>query len=118
MTAKLHVTVSSNCDEINARVVRDGKPVPGAKVLLLLGGSVKQPYDLMADYANEEGESRFLGLSPGQYRLWAWQVDSFGSFVGPATLDGAEERSAVAQVGRGQHVRLDVPLMPQEGGFK
>jgi hypothetical protein len=115
MTARLDVTVSRDCGEIKGRVVRDGQPVPDAKVLLLLSGSAKQPGDLLADYANEQGEFRFVGLAPGRYRLWAWHVDSFGSFVGPAKLDGAEEQSAVVQVGRGKAVTIDVPLLRQEG---
>jgi hypothetical protein len=116
MTARLDVTVSRDCGEIKGRVVRDGKPVPDAKVLLLLGGSTKQPDDLLAGYANEEGEFQFAGLAPGRYRLWAWHVDGFGSFVGPAKLDGAEEQSTVVEMGRGKHVTIDVPLLRQEGG--
>jgi protocatechuate 3,4-dioxygenase beta subunit len=118
MTARLDVTVSRDCGEIKGRVVREGKPVPDAKVLLLLSGSATEPDDLLADYANEQGEIQFVGLAPGRYRLWAWHVDSFGSFVGPASLDGAEEQSAVVQVDRGKHVTIDVPLLRQEGGLR
>ena len=118
MSGRLDVTVSRGCGEIKGRVVRDGKPVPDAKVLLLLRGSAKQPEDMLVDYANEEGEVRFFGLAPGRYRLWAWQVDGFGSFVGPANLAGAEEESVVVQVGRGKPVTIEVPLLRQEGGSR
>jgi hypothetical protein len=118
MTARLDVTVSGDCGEIKGRVVREGKPVPDAKVLLLLSGSAEQPDDFLVDYANEQGEIWFGGLAPGRYRLWAWHVDSFGSFVGPANLDGAEEQSAVVKLGRGKHVTIDVPLLRQEGGSR
>src|SRR5471030_214766 len=115
MTARLDVTVSRDCGELEGRVVQDGKPVPGAKVLLLLRGTARQPDDFLVDYANAQGEIQFAGLAPGRYRMWAWRVDSFGSFVGPANLDGAEEQSAVVQVDRGKLVTIDVPLLRPEG---
>jgi hypothetical protein len=118
VTARLDVTVSRDCGEIKGRVVQDGKPVPGAKVLLLLRGTARQPDDFLVDYADGQGEIQFAGLAPGRYRMWAWRVDSFGSFVGPANLDVAEEQSAVAQVDRGKLVTIDVPLLRPEGGSR
>jgi hypothetical protein len=110
MNAALDVTVSRNCGEITARTGA------GAKVLLLLSGSPKNPEDVLADYAGPEGELRFSGLGAGRYRMWAWQVDAFGSFVGPGALD--EAQSIVAEVKTGEHVTIDVPLLKQEGGLK
>ena len=118
MTAKMDVTVSKVCGEIEARAVRDGQPVPDAKVVLLLSGSAKQPEDLLTDFANDEGEIRFTGLAAGRYRLWAWRVDNFGAFVGPAELAAAEQQSAVVEVPKGKHVTIDVPLLRSEGGSR
>jgi len=117
-TARLDVTLSRDCGEIKARVVRDAQPVPDAKVLLLLSGSPKQPDDLLTDFADELGESSFTGLAPGRYRLWAWHVDLFGSFVGPAKLEGTEGQSTVVELRKGQHVTIDVPLLTQESGYR
>ena len=114
MAASLDVLVSKSCGGIQARAVSDGKPVPGAKVLLLLRGTAKAPGDLMTDFSNDEGEIAFTGLAPGRYLLWAWTVDGFGSFVGPVKLDGASQPATPVLVHAGDPTRVDVPLLKQE----
>jgi hypothetical protein len=114
MEARMDVTVSSECGKIEARAVRDGKPVPGAKLVLLLNPSPAQPYDVLADYADEQGQVSFTGLRAGRYRLWAWKVDMFGAFVGPASLDKKPYTPVEVPAGK-QVVTVDVPLLPEDG---
>ena len=55
----LDVAVSRNCGAIRMRAMRDDAAVPGAKVVLLLSGTAKDPGDLKEDFANDEGELSF-----------------------------------------------------------
>ena len=112
MNVALDVIVSRKCGAIIARVAS------GAKVLLLLSGSAKNPEDVLVDYAGPEGELKFTGLGAGQYRLWAWQVDTFGSFVGPAALENVDAQSVVVDLKSGEHATIDVPLLRPEGAAK
>jgi hypothetical protein len=114
MAASLDLVVSKSCGGIQARVVSEGKPVPKAKVLLMLSGSARDPGDLMTDFSNDEGEITFTGLAPGRYLLWAWGVDTFGGFVGPESLDGEQHPATQVMVTVGDPTRVDVPLLKPE----
>lgn len=114
MESRLDVTLSKDCGEIHVRVVSDGKPVPDAKVLLLLSGSAKEPGNMFTDFAGDQGEISFAGLAPGRYLLWAWRLDSAGSFVGPAGLGSVEGQATAVLVSKGEPVKIDVPVLQQE----
>lgn len=112
--AQLDVTLSKDCGGIQARVISDGKPVPDAKVLLVLSGSAKDPGDMVTEFADDQGEATFEGIAPGRYFLWAWQVDPAGSFVGPANLGKVEGQATAVVVSKGEPVKIDVPVLSRE----
>jgi hypothetical protein len=111
----LDVTLSKNCGSIRMRAMRDDAAVPGAKVVLLLSGTAKDPGDLKEDFANDEGELSFSGLTPGRYLVWAWAVEGKGAMAGPASLAAVEQQATVVEVTAGDPVRVDVPLLADEG---
>jgi hypothetical protein len=111
----LDVTVSKNCGSIRMRAVRDGEAVPDAKVVLLVSGTAKDPGELKEDFANDEGEYSFTGLTPGRYLVWAWAVQGKGAIAGPASLAAVEQQAAVVEVKAGDPVQVDVPLVADEG---
>lgn len=115
--AALHfeVAVSKSCGAIRIRAVRDGKAVPGAKVVLLLNGTAKDPGALKEDFANDEGKFSFAGLAPGRYLVWAWAVEGEGAITGPASLAAVEQQATVVDVSPGEPVHVDVPLLTDEG---
>jgi hypothetical protein len=112
---RLDVAVSRNCGSVRLRAVRDGAAVPGAKVVLLLSGTAKDPGDLGQDFANDEGELLFSGLPPGRYLVWAWAVSGKGAMAGPASLGAVEQQATVVEVTAGEPVHVDVPLLANEG---
>ena len=111
----LDATVSKHCGSIQMRAVRDGEAVPDAKVVLLLNGTAKDPGELKEDFANDEGEYSFSGLTPGQYLVWAWAVQGKGAMTGPASLAAVEQQATVIEVKAGDPVHVDVPLLADEG---
>ena len=111
----LDVAVSRNCGAIRMRAMRDDAAVPGAKVVLLLSGTAKDPGELKEDFANDEGEFWFSGLTPGRYLVWAWAVEGKGAMAGPASLAAVEQQATVVEVTAGDPVRVDVPLLADEG---
>jgi protocatechuate 3,4-dioxygenase beta subunit len=115
--AALHfdVAMSRNCGSVRMRAVRDGAAVPGAKMVLLLTGTAKDPGDLKQDFANDEGELSFSGLPPGRYLVWAWAVTGKGAMAGPASLAAVEQQATVVEVTAGDPVHVDVPLLATEG---
>jgi hypothetical protein len=113
-TLHLDLTVSKSCGAVQARAVRDGVSVVGAKMVLLLNGTPKEPGQLMEDFANDEGELSFSGLTPGRYLLWAWAVDGKGAITGPASLVAVEQQATTVDVKEGQPVHIDVPILKEE----
>ncbi len=111
----LDVAMSKNCGSIRMRAVRDDAAVPGAKVVLLLSGTAKDPGELKEDFANDEGEFVFPGLTPGRYLVWAWAVDGTGAMAGPASLADVEPQATTVEVTAGDPVKVDVPLL-KDGG--
>jgi hypothetical protein len=111
---RLDVTLSGNCASVEAAVVSGGKPVPYANVLLLLSGSAADPGDLVLYSADEDGKFLFYGLGPGRYRLWAWQDDENGSFLGPASLTAEEAKATTVVLTAGQAAKVDVTLLRPE----
>jgi hypothetical protein len=115
--AALHfnVAVSHNCGSIRIRALRDGEAVPGAKVVLLVSGTPKDPGALREDFSDDEGEFSFAGLAPGRYLVWAWAVEGKGAMTGPASLAAVEQQATVVDVTPGPPVHVDVPLLTEEG---
>jgi protocatechuate 3,4-dioxygenase beta subunit len=111
----LDVAVSKNCGSIRMRAVRADAAVPGAKVVLLLSGTAKDPGELKEDFANDEGEYLFPWLTPGRYLVWAWAVEGTGAMAGPAGLAEVEPQATVVEVTAGDPVHVDVPLLKDEG---
>lgn len=112
----LDATVSKHCGSIQMRAVRDGETVPGAKVVLLLSGTAKDPGELKEDFANDEGGYSFSGLTPGKYLVWAWAVQGKGAITGPASLAAVEQQATVVEVKAGDPVHVDVPLLADGKG--
>jgi hypothetical protein len=112
--AHLDVMVSPHCGIIKGRVMSNERPVPDAKVLLLLSGSAKNPGDLVTGFTDDEGDFSFPALPFGRYQLWAWSVDEFGSFVGPLNLADQEKHAITADVGSDEPVKVELMLLKPE----
>jgi hypothetical protein len=115
--AALHVdvAVSQNCGSVHLRALRDDVAVPRAKVVLLRSGTAKDPGDVSEDYANDEGEYTFSGLTPGRYLIWAWAVEGQGAIAGPSSLGAVAQQATAVDVTAGDRVKVDVPLLAAEG---
>jgi hypothetical protein len=111
MTARLNVTASKHCGIIKGRVISNDRPVPDAKVLLLLSGSAKSPGDLVTSFTEEQGEFSFPALPFGHYRLWAWSVDELGDFVGPPSLADQEEFAKSVAVNGEEPAKVELMLL-------
>jgi hypothetical protein len=114
-TLHLEVAMSNRCGTVRVRAMRDDAPVPGAKVVLLLSGTPKDPGDMLVDFADDEGEATFWGLAPGRYLGWAWAVEGKGAMVGPSSLAAVEAQAVVVDVKSGDAGGVDVPLLADEG---
>jgi hypothetical protein len=113
--SRFDVAVSQTCGAIRMRAMREGAAVPRAKVVLLRNGTAQDPGELTEEYTDDDGEFTFSGLAPGRYLVWAWAVEGPGGIAGPASLAAVEQQAVTAEVAPGDPVKVDVPLLADEG---
>ena len=112
---RLGVALSQSCGGIRMRALRDGSPVPRAKVVLLASGTPQDPGDLIEESTDDGGEFTFSGLTPGKYLVWAWAVEGPGAITGPSSLAAVAQQAVTVDVAAGDPVKVDVPLLADEG---
>lgn len=111
MKDPLEVTFSNQCGEIRATIVDStGKPVPNARLLILLSGTTDDPGDLDLITADDGGRMLYNGLTPGKYALWAWtEAEEWNGAVDDLTA--LKDRQTTVEVAAGDKVKVQVPLL-------
>jgi hypothetical protein len=74
-TTTAHLKFDNHCAVIRGVVKSATKPVPDARVAILISGTPQDPGDVLVASAGENGEFSFTGMTPGAYWLWAWTED-------------------------------------------
>lgn len=112
MKARLTLRLSSTeCASFKARVVRDGRPAPGARVVVLLRGTPQNPGDCWTTFTNSEGEFELWGIPQGRYLVWAWQDDDSGVAAGPADLAKVAPFASVVDARQGDSEQKVIGLL-------
>jgi len=111
MKEPLEVTISNQCGDIQATVIdQTGKPVPLARLLLLMSGTTEEAGDLDLSTAGEDGSMPYSGLTPGKYALWAWtEADEWNGTVDD--LAALEDTKTTVEVRAGEKASVHVPLL-------
>ena len=90
--APLEITLSATAGQVTGVVGdKDGKPVAGAAVVLVVKGTTAHPVEA---YADENGSFTFKGLKPGDYKLLAFEDVEPGAYMDPEFLKPWESRAA------------------------
>ena len=87
-----------------------GKPVPKARILILVSGTLDDPGDLDLGTAGEDGIMSYNGLTPGKYSFWAWnEADEWNGAI--EDLAALKAPQTVVEVGAGEKAKVQVPLL-------
>jgi Carboxypeptidase regulatory-like domain len=104
--------VVSGTVKVPAGVERSARAV----VLLAPSGKFEHVLSFYAQTpADDTGHFEFQGVTPGRYKLYAFEELDPPSYEDPNFLKPFEKRSQAFEVSEGQHVSRDVPLIPEEG---
>ncbi len=111
---ELEVTLSSNGARVAGLVTdADGKPVTGVQVVL-----VPDDRELMRRYGisqtDQTGVYSLKGVSPGRYKLFAWEQIENGSWQDPNVLKQYEAKGESVDLAEGDAEQLDLKLIPAE----
>jgi hypothetical protein len=111
MKETLDVTFSDRCGEIEATVIdQAGKPVPKARIVILISGTLEDPGDLDLGTAGDDGVMSYNGMTPGKYSLWAWnEADEWNGDI--EDLAALKTRQTVIKIEAGEKAKVQVPLL-------
>ncbi len=115
MKETLEVSITRECGDVRAMAIdQAGKPVPKARMLILMSGSPDDPGDFDLEPAGEDGIMSYSGLTPGKYSLWAWSdSDDWNGAVDD--LGALKARQTVVEVVAGEKADARVPLLSAFG---
>jgi hypothetical protein len=106
----LEIVVHSNAGEIDGRVVdKDGNNIPMAAVTLLPSDRDRSDLYKMAN-SDGKGNFHFMGLAPGEYKLFAWTEIESGAQRDPDFMRKYENLGTVVKITEGSVEKIDLRL--------
>lgn len=114
---RLVVRVSNRCSPpLEVQAVSNGKPVPFAKIVFLLSGTLSSPGFVYTVIANPEGKFKLRGVGPGRYLAWAWVDNTVlendpRAYVGPSDLASVEAQATVLDLVEENAFPVEIPIL-------
>jgi len=115
MRETLDVSITRDCGDVRAAAVdRAGKPVPRARLLILVSGTPDDPGDFDVEGAGDDGIISFNGFTPGKYSLWAWSdSDDWNGAIDD--LAALKARQTVVEIAAGEKADVRVRVLSAFG---
>jgi hypothetical protein len=111
--AVLEVVISRNAGQIEGNAVSaDGRPLPGAQIVLIPDGNRNRAELFRAIAADAAGHFTIPNVVPGAYRLAAWSSLEPFSWFDPVVIRQAEENGKAVQVGESSKQTINVQGIP------
>jgi hypothetical protein len=109
----LEVTLATNPGQV-AGVVSDTALRPSGGVqAVLIPDKLRNRQDLYRRaVTDQEGRFTFRGITPGDYRLFAWEDIEPFSYFDPAVVSEYEQQGTLIHVGAGSSQTIEVKLIP------
>jgi len=111
----LQIVVSARPGTIEGRIFSERKePLANATVVLVPESSLRTtPTDLYKNVTTSPtGEFKLQGLTPGNYKLFAWQEVENGSWLNAEFMRENEDRGRAVVVSEGSSERIDLLAIP------
>lgn len=113
----LEIVVSSSSGLITGRVLDEqSKPFAGAIVVAVPNTSRDRP-ELFKRFGITTGITGYFvmtGLTPGDYKVFAWEGLEANSFYDPEVLKKYEQRGTPVRIVEGSRENLDIKVIPAE----
>jgi hypothetical protein len=109
----LEVVVSPNGATINGVVSKDQQPFPGATVALVPDPPQRGEMRLFKSATTDPlGHFALQGISPGDYKVFAWESIESGAYTSSEFLQPYENLGASVHITEGSHNSMQVDLIP------
>lgn len=108
--AQLRIIVSARPGTVQGRVLNDrNEPIPNSTIVLVPDTDLRSRTDLFRNATtNASGEFRLSGLTPGKYKLFAWEEVESGAWLNSRFLNDYEERGTTVVVTEGSAEKIDL----------
>jgi len=109
----LEVVVSLNGAVVDGAVTKDGQAFSGATVALVPEGRRRERPQLFKTTTTDQyGRYTLRGISPGEYKVFAWEGIEPGAYQDPAFLRSYEEQGQEVRLTEGSRTTLELKLIP------
>jgi protocatechuate 3,4-dioxygenase beta subunit len=109
----LEILIGAGAATLDGQVDRDGQPFADATVLAVPSGEHASRLQLYEKTATDQhGHFALKGLTPGDYRLFAFESIEEGVYFDPAFLKPYEGSSEIVHLAENAHKTLQLKLIP------
>ena len=110
----LEIVISLDSGSIAGTVVNaKGEPLPNRTVVLVPDLRLRHRMDLFTTAAtSDSGRFQMQGLTPGDYKLFAWEDVEAGAWLDPEFMRLHEYRGTPIYVGEGGGASAQVTVIP------
>jgi hypothetical protein len=112
-TGSLELLVSPNAAQITGTLVdKDAKPVPTTQVVLIPERQRDRRDLFKPTLTDSSGRFTFLGVPPGDYRIFSWEDIEPFAYNDPEVLRQHEQRATLVRVSESGRVTQEVKIIP------
>jgi protocatechuate 3,4-dioxygenase beta subunit len=109
----LEVVLSSAAGQIEGTVVdARSQPVSSIQTVLIPDQDRSRTDLLKQATTNHEGRFTFRGITPGNYKIFAWEAIESNSFFDPDVLSQYEQQARAVRIVEGDKQKLEVKVIP------
>lgn len=110
----LEIVIGANAGKIEGSVVNDRQqPLPNRTVVLVPELRFRQQPDLYKVVSTDTaGHFQMQGLTPGEYKLFAWENVEQGAWQDPSFIDAYESSGKPIHIYEGSSESLQLPVIP------
>ena len=113
----LELTLSPAGGHIEGTVLTaEGQPFSGARVVLVPEERRRQRTDLFKSTTTDQyGRFTLRGITPGEYKLFAWEDIEPGAYQDAEFLRPYEEKGKEVRIREGDRLEVELALIPADG---
>jgi carboxypeptidase family protein len=115
VTESLEIVLSTAVGEIDGTVVDgDGKPVPGAQVVLIPNRERSRSDLYRTATSDQNGRFTIRPVVPAEYKLFAWEDLEPFAYMDPDFLRKYEERGSLLAVSESAKITVETKIIPAQ----
>jgi hypothetical protein len=111
--ASLAITLSANGGQIEGKLMNDeSRPVSGSRVVLVPDQNRDRASLFKSAISDQNGRFLFSGITPGEYRIFAWEAIGEFEYFDPDLLRQSEQRGTAVSISESARVTVEVTINP------